>query len=226
MKKLILVLGVVVAAVFGLVMIQSPKLHVERSAVVPGAPAVAYGLVANFKGWQQWSPWDNLDPAMERTYSGAEAGQGAVYGWTSKNDQVGEGRMTITEAKPDERIEIKLEFIRPFADVNTIIFTFAPEAEGTKVTWIMDGDKAFMEKAMGLFMNMDEMIGTDFEKGLNSMKDAAGKEVERLAKEAEAKAAAEAAAAAAAAAAETEGGAEAGAAAAAGADAVPEAIEQ
>jgi len=217
MKKLILVLGVVVAAVLGLVLIQNPKLHVERSAVIPGTPDVAYGLVANFKGWRQWSPWDNMDPDIVRTYSGAEAGEGAIYTWTSKSDEVGEGRMTITSAEDDKRIDIKLEFLAPFQDVNSTIFTFAPEGEGTKVTWLMEGDKNFVEKAMGLFMDMDKMIGDSFEKGLGSMKDAATKEVERRKQEAEAKAAAEKAAAEAAAAAEGE--------APAGEDA-PEAVEQ
>ena len=106
---------------------------------------------------------------MKQTYEGAPAGVGAIYKWVG-NNQVGEGRMTITESRPSELIRIKLEFYKPFAATNTAEFTFKPAANPTAVTWSMTGSKNFMAKAIHLFMNMDKMIGGQFEKGLASMK--------------------------------------------------------
>ena len=115
------------------------------------------------------SPWAKLDPSMKKTHEGAPAGTGAIYSW-SGNDQVGEGRMTLTESRPSELIRIKLEFMKPFAATNTTEFTFKPEGNQTMVTWSMFGMNNFIAKAFGLFMNMDKMVGGDFEKGLASMK--------------------------------------------------------
>jgi hypothetical protein len=109
---------------------------------------------------------------MKRTHSGAESGVGAGYAWAG-NDQVGEGRMTIVESRSDERIGIKLEFLKPFAATNQTTFTFAPEAGGTRVVWRMQGHNNYMMKAVSLFMNMDKLVGADFERGLGQMKSAA-----------------------------------------------------
>jgi hypothetical protein len=109
---------------------------------------------------------------MKKTFSGASSGQGSVYSWVG-NDKVGEGRMTIEKSDKPSLVSIKLEFLKPFAATNTATFTFAPVAEGTKVTWAMDGNNNFMSKAFQMFMNMDKLIGKDFEQGLASIKAAA-----------------------------------------------------
>ena len=143
--------------------------HYERSTTVAAPPAAVYALVSDFHQWAKWSPWDKLDPNMKRTYSGTPATVGAKYEWVG-NDDVGEGRMTIEEAKPNELVRTKLEFIKPWEATNTSTFTLKPEASGTKVTWSMDGPNNFMSKAFGLFMDMEGMIGKDFEKGLADIK--------------------------------------------------------
>ena len=117
---------------------------------------------------------------MKKTFSGAESGTGAAYHWVGEKD-VGEGRMTIAAATPPQRVEIKLEFIKPFAATNTTTFTFTPEAGGTKVSWLMEGQNNFMSKAFSLFMNVDAMVGKDFEKGLAQLKEISETEAKRRA---------------------------------------------
>jgi hypothetical protein len=125
--------------------------------------------VNEFAKWEAWSPWAKLDPACKNTFEGPSAGTGAVFAW-SGNDEVGEGRMTILESKPNEHIRIKLAFIRPFENSCNVDFTFKPEGKDTVVTWTMSGQNNFMGKAVHLCMNMDRMVGGDFEKGLAQIK--------------------------------------------------------
>jgi carbon monoxide dehydrogenase subunit G len=143
--------------------------HIERSILVNAPPASAFAQVNDFHAWAAWSPYEKLDPQMTKTFDGAPLGVGAMYAW-SGNAKAGEGRMTIVDSNPPSRIGIKLEFTKPFAATNRATFTFVPGADGTKVTWSMDGEYAFMAKAAGLFMDMDKLVGTDFEKGLVSLK--------------------------------------------------------
>ncbi|RKH67168.1 polyketide cyclase [Corallococcus interemptor] len=200
-KKIAIGVVAVLVLFAGFVTTRPDTYTVTRSATVPGSPDIAFGLVNDFRQWNQWSPWDNLDPNMKRTFGGAESGVGATYGWVGNND-VGEGRMTILEASADASVRIKLEFIKPFEDSSITTFTFKPADAGTTVTWTMAGEHTFMSKAMCVFMDMDQMIGKDFEKGLASMKTATQTEATKRAeaeaarKVAEAKAAEEAAAAA------------------------------
>src|SRR5262249_23304496 len=125
--------------------------------------------VNDFHNWEPWSLWAKLDPACKNTFEGAPAGKDAVFTW-SGNDKVGEGRMTILESRPHELIRIKLDFIRPFPSTCTTEFTFRPEGQQTAVTWNMSGEKDYLSKAFCMFMNMDQMVGGDFEKGLAQMK--------------------------------------------------------
>ncbi|RYZ39838.1 MAG: polyketide cyclase [Myxococcaceae bacterium] len=201
-KKIAIGVVAVLALFAGFVATRPDTFTVTRSATVPGTPDIAFGLVNDFHQWNQWSPWDNIDPNLKRTFGGAESGVGATYAWTG-NDDVGEGNMTIEEASANASIRVKLEFIKPFASTNTTTFDFKPADAGTTVTWTMAGQHSFISKAMCLFMDMDKMVGKDFEKGLASMKTAAQAEATKRAeaeaarKVAEAKAAEEAAAAAA-----------------------------
>jgi uncharacterized protein YndB with AHSA1/START domain len=209
-KKILIGLVVALAAFAGVVATRPSTFSVQRSATIQASPNYAFELVNDFHQWEQWSPWEKLDPSMRRTFDGATTGVGAKYGWTG-NDQVGEGQMTIEESKPNELVRIKLEFIKPWPATSNTTFSFQSLPEGgVSLTWKMDGNNDFVGKAFSLFMDMDGMIGKDFEKGLASIKTAAEAKAKKVTEEkamAE-KAAAEAAAAAAAAApAPTEGAA-------------------
>lgn len=165
-----LVVIVLIVLIFCVVVaVQPATYHIERSATINAPASVVFEQVNDFHRWDAWSPWSKLDPAMKKSYEGASAGTGAIYYWNG-NDQVGEGRMTITESRPSDLIKIKLEFIKPFAATNATEFTFKPQGNQTGVTWRMDGNNNFVGKAASLFMNMDKMVGTDFEKGLAQMK--------------------------------------------------------
>lgn len=166
------ILGAVagLAVLFVLVVALRPaEFRITRSATMDVSPRAAFAWVNDFHNWEAWSPWAKIDPAMTRTYEGAEAGTGAVYTWTG-NKKVGAGAMTITDSRPNDRIHIDLEFFRPFAARHTVEFTFEPAGGQTVVTWGMEGRNNFFLKAFGLLMNMDKMIGRDFEKGLAAMK--------------------------------------------------------
>lgn len=166
--KIALVLFVLLAACVGFIASRPSEFRIARSHTLSAPPDVVYAYVGDFKKWPEWSPWEKLDPSMKRELSGASAGLGAVYYW-SGNKQAGEGRMTITEARPGERLTMRLEFMRPFAATNAAQFDFAPSGQGTTVTWAMSGKNNFVTKAIGLFMDMDKMVGTEFEKGLATL---------------------------------------------------------
>src|SRR5688572_23872990 len=165
-----------VAAAFLLLVIviatRPAEFRIERSTAISAPPEVVFAQVNDFRAWPAWSPWEKLDPGMKRTHSGAPSGVGAKYAWTG-NDDVGEGRMTIEKSDPGKEVVIKLEFLEPFEASNTTTFTFTPNSSGTKVNWAMEGNNNFMGKMFSLFMDMDEMVGKDFEKGLAGMKTAA-----------------------------------------------------
>jgi hypothetical protein len=131
--------------------------------------AAAFAQVNDFHNWRAWSPWEKIDPALKRSYEGPQAGAGATYAWQGNKD-VGEGRMTILESRPGELVRIKLEFFKPFAATNTAEFTFKPAGDGTAVTWSMSGQNNFLARAICVFVNMDEMVGGQFEQGLAQMK--------------------------------------------------------
>ena len=180
-KKILLgaiVVIVLVVAIFCVVVAMQPShYHIERSATMTAPASVVFNQVNDFHKWDAWSPWAKLDANMKQSYEGPPAGSGAMYSWIG-DSQVGEGRMTITDSKPAELVKIKLEFIKPFAAINATNFMFTSQGNQTSVKWTMDGDNTFMGKAFSLFMNMDKMVGGDFEKGLAQMKavaEAAGK---------------------------------------------------
>jgi hypothetical protein len=144
---------------------------VERSATIAAEPRQIYGRLVDFHQWMSWSPWEDLDPNQERTFSGAESGPGAKYAW-SGNRKAGRGRMEITSAQDPTEVRIALDFEKPFKSSNTPEFFLTPEGSGrTRVRWVMTGPKTLATKVMGLFSSMDKMIGPDFEKGLARLKD-------------------------------------------------------
>ena len=167
-KTLIALAGIAIVVVV-VVASRPAQFHVTRTARIASKPPAVFAQVNDFHQWDAWNPWAKLDPAMKQSYAGAPAGVGAVYTWAG-NSQVGEGRMTVTESRPSELIRIKMEFLKPFASTSTAEFTFRPEGDHTVVTWSMEGRNNFMAKAIHLVMNMDRMIGGQFEKGLAQMK--------------------------------------------------------
>lgn len=170
MLKFILIgLAVIIVVVAVVVAMQPDDFRVTRSTTVSAPAAVVFAQVNDLQKWEAWNPWQKKDPAMKLTFSGPPAGPGASYSWAG-NNEVGEGRLTITESRPGELVRLKLEFMKPFAATNTAEFTFKPEGERTNVTWAMQGNNNFFAKALHLVMNMDKMVGGEFEKGLVDMK--------------------------------------------------------
>lgn len=167
---IVLIVLAVIVVVFILIVARQPsQFSVSRSAAISAPVADVFAEVNDFHKWNAWSPWAKIDPAAKNEFSGAPAGKGAIFSW-SGNNKVGEGTMTIVDSRPPDLIRIKLEFRRPFKATNDVEFTFQPERTQTAVTWTMTGRSNFMHKAVCLFMNMDKMVGGDFEKGLASMK--------------------------------------------------------
>jgi hypothetical protein len=159
---------VVVAAVLAYAATRPDSFRYTRAIRIDAPPERIHPLVNEFPSWQSWSPYEGRDPAMQRKLSGPQGGKGAIYAWEG-NKQVGEGRMEIMESTP-QRILIKLDFFKPFAANNMAEFAFTPAGASTDVTWSMFGPSPFMTKLMGLFINIDRMVGKDFEVGLTNLK--------------------------------------------------------
>ncbi len=141
--------------------------RIERRAAIAAPPEKIFPLINDLAAWRAWSPWEKLDPNMQRTYGASTTGVGGNYAWESK--KAGAGRMEIVESGPS-KIVIKLDFLKPFAAHNMVEFLLQPEGAATTVTWAMYGPQPFMSKLMGLFFNMDKLVGKDFETGLANLK--------------------------------------------------------
>ena len=174
---LVMILGAAAAAVlgfFGFAATRPNDFRTQRRAHINAPPDRVFANLVDFRQWAAWSPWEALDPSMKKTHSGASTGPGAVYAWEG-NSKVGTGRMEITAAEPARSVTIKLDFLKPFEAHNTTVFLLEPRDGGTDVTWTMSGARPFMMKVMGIFMNMDELVGKDFEKGLGSLQEVSEK---------------------------------------------------
>jgi uncharacterized protein YndB with AHSA1/START domain len=163
------VLAIAIAVVLILAATKPDAFSVQRAIAIRAPAEKIFPLINDFHQWGSWSPYENKDPAMKRSYSGASSGKGAVYGWEG-NKNVGSGRMEILEASAPSRIVIKLDFFAPFEGHNTAEFTMLPQGDATTVTWLMHGPAPFMNRMMQVFMNLDHMVGKDFEVGLANMK--------------------------------------------------------
>jgi hypothetical protein len=169
---IILVVFLIIAA------LQPGDFRVMRSTLISAPAAVVFAEVNDFHRWPAWSPWEKLDPAMKRTYAGPDAGTGASFSW-SGNKKAGQGRATIVESRPGERVLIKLEFLKPFPSTCQSEYSFRPEGAETKVTWSMTGSRHLLIKAVNLVVSMDKLMGGDFEKGLTELKIVAEKAASR-----------------------------------------------
>jgi uncharacterized protein YndB with AHSA1/START domain len=162
-------LAVAIAAILILAATKPDTFGVERSTTINAPAEKIFAVLSDFHQWTHWSPWEHRDPALKRTFDGAERGKGAVYAWQG-NKNVGSGRMEILEANAPSKLVIKLDFFTPFEAHNTAEFTMLPQGSATNVHWLMRGPAPFMSKVMQVFMNFDKMIGKDFEAGLASLK--------------------------------------------------------
>ena len=168
LKKIVLALVAILVVLVAVVAMQPSSFSIERAAAIEAPPEVVYDHIENLRAWEAWNPWAKMDPQMTSSYAGPEAGVGASSSW--EGPDAGKGRMTITAVKPDREVEILLEFLAPFEATNRALFTLTPAAGATRVTWRMEGTNGFVAKALGLVMDMDEMVGGEFEKGLASMR--------------------------------------------------------
>jgi len=170
LKKIAVVVVVLIAGVLVFAATRPDTFRVQRSASIKAPPEKISAVLSDFHGWQAWSPWEKMDPAMKRSFSGAEKGKGAAYAWEG-NGQVGQGRMEITDAAPS-RVALDLDFIKPFEAHNKVVFTLAPKGDATEVNWAMQGPVPYPAKIVHVFMDMDSMVGKDFEAGLANLKKA------------------------------------------------------
>jgi len=167
-KRTLLVIAVAVVALLGYAASKPNDFCVARTVRIAAPPAKIVPLVDDLQRWGAWSPYEKRDPGMQRTFSGPTSGPGAVYAWAGNQD-VGSGRMEILATSP-ERVTIKLDFLAPFEGHDTAIFAMDPRDDATDVTWSMHGPSPFVAKLIGVFLDMDGMIGADFETGLANLK--------------------------------------------------------
>ena len=168
----VIVVLVLVAGALAFAATRPDAFRVQRSTRIKAPPEKVFALIDDFHQWTAWSPWEKIDPALNRSYSGATSGKGAVYAWKG-NSKVGEGRMEILQSSPSSKILIKLDFLKPFEGHNTAEFTLESKGGFTDVTWAMYGPNRYVAKVMSLFFSMEKMVGGSFEEGLANMKAAA-----------------------------------------------------
>ena len=168
LKKILIVIGVAIAGILIFAATKPDVFRVQRSASIKAPPEKISAALADFKGWEAWSPWEKMDPAMKRSYSGAAKGKGAVYAWEG-NGKVGQGRMEITDVAPS-RVALDLDFVKPFEAHNKVVFALAPKGDATEVSWSMVGPVPYFAKIMHVFVDMDRMVGGQFETGLANLK--------------------------------------------------------
>jgi uncharacterized protein YndB with AHSA1/START domain len=174
LKKVALVLVLAIAALLIFAATRPDTFRVERTARINAPAEKIFALIDDFHRWGAWSPYEKLDPAMKRSFGGAPSGKGATYAWEG-NSQAGAGHMEIVESAPSSKVAIKLDFIQPFEGHNMAEFTLQPQGGATQVTWAMHGPSPYVARLMGIFFNMDQMIGKDFEAGLANLKTATEK---------------------------------------------------
>lgn len=169
LKIVAVVVVLLIAAVLVFAATRPDSFRVQRSAHIQAPPERIFAQINDFNRWRAWSPYEKLDPQMQREIAGAAQGVGATYQWDG-DSKAGAGRMEITQSLPSSRIDVKLDFTRPMQAHSVAQFTIVPSGNGSDVTWTMQGPQPYMAKLFTMFMNMDRMIGKDFEEGLGNLK--------------------------------------------------------
>jgi hypothetical protein len=167
-KKLALGLVALVVVAIGFVALQPAPFSVERSATISAPPDLLYDRIQSLRAMDDWSPFGRMDPTMTIRYEGPESGVGARSSWQSP--QMGTGRLEIVSVRPEREVEMRLEMLEPMAATNRILFTLETSGEATRVTWRMEGKNGFLGKAISLFADMDSMVGSQFERGLETLR--------------------------------------------------------
>lgn len=165
LKKILLVLVAIIGIILIVAAFQPAAYHVERSAVVQAPPSIVYAAVNDFHNWAQFNPWQDLDTNAKLSFEGPMNGPSSKFNWEGNSD-MGSGNMTIIASEPNERVDIDMQFIKPMEGEARTAFTLQPEGTGTKVTWSLDGENNYIGKIICLFMDMDKMVGGEYEKGL------------------------------------------------------------
>lgn len=165
----LLLIAVPLVVILALAATQPDTFRVQRATAIKAPPETIFPLINDFHAWEAWSPYEKKDPNMKRTLSGASAGKGAVYEWDGDGN-VGAGRMEITESSPSSKLELNLDMLKPLAAHNVVEFTLEPEGDATTVTWAMKGEAPYFAKVIHVFLDMDTMVGSDFEVGLANLK--------------------------------------------------------
>ena len=168
-KTIAIVAVLLIATVLIFAAFRPDQFRVQRATTVKAPPEKIFPLINDFKRWSAWSPYEKKDPGMQRTYGGAPEGRGATYAWDGDGN-VGQGRMEITDAAAPSQVAISLDFTRPFEAHNRVVFSMVPKGEATEVVWDMQGPANYVSKLLGIFINMDRMVGADFEAGLANLK--------------------------------------------------------
>ena len=172
LKNLLVTIVLFVASILILALTQPDTFHIERSTTIKAAAGKIFPLLNDLHRWQEWSAWEKHDPNMKKVFSGAAQGKGARYAWEG-NKKVGIGSMEIIESVPSEKVTIKLIFAKPFVAENTAMLALSDNQGNTEIVWSMDGASSYTSKVFGLFLNMDEVIGRDFERSLSRLKEIA-----------------------------------------------------
>jgi hypothetical protein len=167
--SLVIVVAVLIASLLIYAATRPDTFRIERSASIKAPAEKIFPLINDFREWEPWSPWEKVDPEVKRSYSGAASGEGAVYEWNG-NKNIGQGRMEIIESSPPSKIKLKIDFIKPIEAHNTIEFTLEPQGDSTRVIQAMYGPSPFISRLMGIFCNMDKMVGQKYEEGLANLK--------------------------------------------------------
>lgn len=169
LKRILIGFAIALVVLLAVIAMQPSQFRVERSVVINASVAKVFPHVNQLTHWQAWSPWVKLDPQAKNIFEGPQAGEGAKLSWHG-NDKIGEGSMTITESYRNERIRLRLDFVRPFKNTSNAEFTFTPSGDQTRVVWAMYGENNFIAKTVGLFIDCEKMLGGYFEEGLNNLK--------------------------------------------------------
>ena len=169
LKIILIIVALAIAAVLVLAATKPDVFRVQRAASIKAPPEKVFALINDFKRWETWSPWEKKDPAMKRSFGAATSGKGARYAWEG-NKEVGQGSMEITESARSSLIKLKLDFLKPFEAHNRVEFALQAKGDATEVSWTMTGDTPYFAKIMHVFVDMDRMVGKDFEAGLANLK--------------------------------------------------------
>lgn len=172
LKIIAIFVAVLIAGVLIFATTKPDTFRVQRATSIKAPPEKVFALINDFNRWGAWSPWEKKDPAMKRTFGATTSGKGATYAWEGNRD-VGQGRMEIAESIPASKVALKLDFLKPFEAHNTVEFTLDSKGDTTNVTWVMQGPTPYFAKIIHVFINMDRMVGNDFEAGLANLKSAA-----------------------------------------------------